>query len=181
MGLGGQFVARKVAVSGAMSQSLDDWLAAVYLRSWQLDRGQRVRADFCNLSARQDALSAIGVNSDQAVESVGFDSMTPNRTPCGRSGRTTTRMKARFPPFATVYYGSYESLLWAEIAPRAKARLPARLRHSRSRSGTAEILSRSRQFDGREIEKIDGLPDRSSRTSVETAGTGTGKPRRSPW
>src|SRR6516225_2176034 len=29
-------------------------------------------------------------------------------------------------------------------------------------------LSRTRQFDGREIEIIDGLPDRSSRTSVET-------------
>ena len=42
-------------------------------------------------------------------------------------------------------------------------------------------LSRSRQFDGCEIEIIDGLPDWSSRTSVETAGTGTGNPRRSPW
>ena len=30
------------------------------------------------------------------------------------------------------------------------------------------LLSRTRQFDGREIEIIDGLPDRSSRTSVET-------------
>ena len=35
-------------------------------------------------------------------------------------------------------------------------------------------MSRSRQFDGREIEIIDGLPDWSSRTSVDTAGTGTG-------
>ena len=34
--------------------------------------------------------------------------------------------------------------------------------------------SRSRQFDGCEIEIIDGLPDWSSRTSVETAGTGPG-------
>ena len=42
-------------------------------------------------------------------------------------------------------------------------------------------ISRSRQFDGCEIEIIDGLPDWSSRTSVETAGTGTGNPRRSPW
>jgi hypothetical protein len=42
-------------------------------------------------------------------------------------------------------------------------------------------VSRSRQFDVREIEIIDGLPDWSSRTSVETAGTGSGKPRRSPW
>ena len=41
-------------------------------------------------------------------------------------------------------------------------------------------ISRSRQFDGCEIEIIDGLPDWSSRTSVETAGTGTGNPRRSP-
>ena len=41
-------------------------------------------------------------------------------------------------------------------------------------------VSRSRQFDGREIEIIDGLPDWSSRTSVGTAGTGTGKPRGSP-
>src|ERR1700733_14717957 len=31
-------------------------------------------------------------------------------------------------------------------------------------------VSRSRQFDGREIEIIDGLPDWSSRASVETAG-----------
>ena len=30
------------------------------------------------------------------------------------------------------------------------------------------MVSRTRQFDGREIEIIDGLPDRSSRTSVET-------------
>ena len=46
---------------------------------------------------------------------------------------------------------------------------------------TLEVLevSRSRQFDGCEIEIIDGLPDWSSRTSVETAGTGTGNPRRS--
>ena len=44
-----------------------------------------------------------------------------------------------------------------------------------------EAVSRSRQFDGCEIEIIDGLPDWSSRTSVETAGTGTGNPRRSPW
>ena len=43
------------------------------------------------------------------------------------------------------------------------------------------IVSRSRQFDGCEIEIIDGLPDWSSRTCVETAGTGTGNPRRSPW
>ena len=42
-------------------------------------------------------------------------------------------------------------------------------------------VSRSRQFDGREIEIIDGLPDWSSRISIEAAGTGTGKPRRSPW
>ena len=42
-------------------------------------------------------------------------------------------------------------------------------------------VSRSRQFDGCEIQIIDGLPDWSSRTSVETAGTGTGNPRRSPW
>ena len=45
----------------------------------------------------------------------------------------------------------------------------------------ARVLSRSRQFDGCEIQIIDGLPDWSSRTSVETAGTGTGNPRRSPW
>ena len=43
------------------------------------------------------------------------------------------------------------------------------------------LVSRSRQFDGREIEIIDGLPDWSSRISIEAAGTGTGKPRRSPW
>ncbi len=42
-------------------------------------------------------------------------------------------------------------------------------------------ISRSRQFDGCEIEIIDGLSDWSSRTSVETAGTGTGNPGRSPW
>jgi signal transduction histidine kinase len=46
--------------------------------------------------------------------------------------------------------------------------------------GTLHV-SRSRQFDGREIEIIDGLPDWSSRISIEAAGTGTGKPRRSPW
>ena len=55
----------------------------------------------------------------------------------------------------------------------------------REQYGPADVItltiSRSRQFDGREIEIIDGLPDSSSRTSVETAGTGTGKPRRSPW
>ena len=37
-------------------------------------------------------------------------------------------------------------------------------------------VSRSRQFDGREIEIIDGLPDWSYRISIEAAGTGTGKP-----
>jgi hypothetical protein len=42
-------------------------------------------------------------------------------------------------------------------------------------------VSRSRQFDGREIGIIDGLPDRNSRTSVGIAGAGTGKPRQSPW
>ena len=36
-------------------------------------------------------------------------------------------------------------------------------------------VSRSRQFDGREIELIDGLPDSTSRNSVETTGSGTGK------
>src|SRR5215470_10806421 len=34
--------------------------------------------------------------------------------------------------------------------------------------GLVIIVSRTRQFDGREIEIIDGLPDRISRTSVET-------------
>ena len=48
-------------------------------------------------------------------------------------------------------------------------------RHQRLCRQRLRQVSRSRQFDGREIEIIDGLPDRSSRTSVETAGTGTGK------
>ena len=39
-------------------------------------------------------------------------------------------------------------------------------------SPPADIVSRTKQFDGREIEIIDGLPDRSSRASVETAGNG---------
>jgi hypothetical protein len=40
----------------------------------------------------------------------------------------------------------------------------------------SRMISRSKQFDGREIEIIDGLPDWSSRTSIETAGM-----RGSPW
>jgi hypothetical protein len=52
--------------------------------------------------------------------------------------------------------------------------------HQGSRSTTrgaqsGDRLSRSRQFDGREIEIIDGLPDRSSRTSIEKRERERGK------
>ena len=71
-------------------------------------------------------------------------------------------------------------LVWVPNHPGflGATRLRGRLALERNQRA---ILSRSRQFDGCEIEIIDGLPDWSSRTSVETAGTGTGNPRRSPW
>ena len=37
------------------------------------------------------------------------------------------------------------------------------------------VLSMSTYFNGREIFLIDGLPESTSRNSVETTGTGTGK------
>ena len=63
---------------------------------------------------------------------------------------------------------------WANINPDVP--------HARWSQATERVLvSRSEQFDGREIEIIDGLPERSSRDSVEAAGTGSGKSRGSPW
>jgi hypothetical protein len=75
----------------------------------------------------------------------------PARARARRRGPRSARRnllagKDRNPPFATVCCGFGERPLRAETAPGGKARLPAHMRRSRSRSATA-VLRRDATFN----------------------------------
>src|SRR5271165_7684974 len=71
----------------------------------------------------------------------------------------------------------YEGMQWAETAPSGKARLPAHLRRSRSRSAMA-ALRRERQFRANRGHSLDRVANGSKRDPK--AAIGSGKTCREP-
>src|SRR5208337_202417 len=78
------------------------------------------------------SLHTISVDATHSADRSGMAAVSTLRPP--RAAASTDRN-----PFAMVRQRLDGGPQWAETAPRGKARLPAHLRHSRSRSATAAI------------------------------------------